>query len=115
MAKKTLTKKELDKIKKIVSGILGLDAESHFIIKECLKNAVKFNSDYHRFNLRFLLGSVDSLATISNMEKHLSRDINEKWKQVDENDAYASLGIMDKPTPKVLIMILLEKIKRKEL
>ena len=49
------------------------------------------------------------------MEKHVAKNINEQWSLVDLNEAYSILGLSERPTPKVLVMLLLEKLQRNEI
>lgn len=114
---KSLTKTKIQKINKILSRTFHLDKESCTIIIDCLGVAVAQQDDYFKFNLRNLMRKIDDkkLTGIHHMEKHLSSNINDNWKFVDVTNSYTDLGIICKPTPKVLVMLLLEKIQRNEL
>ena len=117
MANKILTKKKAEKINKILSLTLKLDKESCNIIIDCLRVAVKNGLNYFKFNLRNLYREIDSvyMCGYRYMEKHVSSDINRQWCTVDINEAYSELGLIEKPTPKVLVMLLLEKLQRNEI
>ena len=117
MTKKVLTKKKAAKINKILISTFKLDKESANIIIDCLRVAVDKGLDYFKFNLRYLLREIDMvyMCGYSHMEKHLSSDINNNWGNVDVNEAYSALGVIDKPTPKIMVMLLLEKLQRNEI
>lgn len=115
--KNSLTKTKSQKINKILSKTFCLDKESCMIIVDCLNAAIYRNDDYFKFNLRNLMRSIDDkyMLGVAHMEKHLSSNINQSWCKVDTAESYASLGLLYKPTPKVLVMLLLEKLQRNEL
>lgn len=117
MARKILTKKKAEKINKILGSVFQLDKESRTIIIDCLRVAIDKGVDYFKFNLRDLLREIDliHMTGFAHMEKHLSSNINEQWCTVDINESYGTLGITEKPTPKVLVMLLLEKLQRNEI
>lgn len=117
MVEKILTKKKAEKINKILSLTFKLDKESCNIIIDCLRVAVKKRLNYFKFNLRNLYREIDNvyMCGYRHMEKHVSQNINEQWSLVDINEAYSTLGLYEKPTPKVLVMLLLEKLQRNEI
>ena len=117
MVEKILTKKKAEKINKILSSTFKLDKESCNIIIDCLRVAVKKRLNYFKFNLRNLYREIDTvyMCGYRHMEKHVSKNINEQWSLVDLNEAYSILGLCEKPTPKVLVMLLLEKLQRNEI